>query len=391
MKYLLSLRHAAGQALQSARIVYARKFNTELHQRAQRLEAQFLARVGVAPPDDDPADHAYSPTMAPQDNDQSANMPGVFDQLTIGDCTGNTITAFMMYCLKVAGLPVAVLARLFPYWWSRYYDGTTGDVGATPRSMCRAVKNKGICTEDLMPYSSFDSAPGNAALTDALRRKLLAFSVIKHDPDDTHKTHDTMSSARAEGNVVAFAFICKRWMFYMSGPLFSSGHLPPNPMPAGMDDDVGGHIVITTGNNADWNIFQNSWGTGWGDNGRGSFHRLLMYGNSWFPMDVRVLHGAVIDGQTITLGPVPDVPLTLGQIADMRATFQRLRLGTVQPDGSFAWTAPVTGITYHVAIEAMKSVAYSYAQMEQITGLPAANIQAFAEGDPEATAAYRAL
>lgn len=356
--------------------------------KAQALEA-YVRSVGVQPSSVDDRDIVFTPRVQATANRLVRDdiFPRVEDQGNVGRCTGETMTTIAEAILNTARPyqpGIHDLSPQFNYFYSRKYDGSVGDVGASPRSMCRSAKNYGICTEALWPdASSVDVEPDSAARNYALTQRLGQYEVIEWNKDNPHDLIYQVESAMAEGLLVAFAFFCKRWMFYIDGPLGSAGHSQAamgNTDP--MNEIVGGHIVPLMG--YDRSLFpasggsmiaQNSWGTDWGAGGLWSINYMQFIAPS-FAMEVRVFR----DFAEVSIAPPIWQPLTLEQIVAYKQRLADLGLN------NFA-SASATELI--AAWEALRRFGCDAAQAAQVTDFPPSSINMFLAAHPALVAAWK--
>lgn len=113
----------------------------------------------------------------PKKTDLRANCPPVFDQGMLGSCTANVgVAAYMM--LKNFSNE---LSRLYLYYEERRLEGTTEkDVGATMRSIGKALNKTGVCLEPLWPYvaENYDDDPPENADSDAAGREIASYKML---------------------------------------------------------------------------------------------------------------------------------------------------------------------------------------------------------------------
>lgn len=220
----------------------------------------------------DPRDagHVYSasPALArqlPATADLRKQMPPIYDQLTIGSCTGNAAAALVQAELMRRGLPEGkhTPSRLAIYYGARSLEGTTdSDAGAEIRDTFKYIAANGILFEDGpggWPYdiAKFRDRPPVPSFT--------LPETFHYRPVPQDATH--IMASLAEGRPVAFGFVCYSGLDDpetakndFSDP--AAGHLV---MPKQNEAPLGGHAVVLVGYDfaAQNFLVRNSWGA-WG-------------------------------------------------------------------------------------------------------------------------------
>jgi hypothetical protein len=334
---------------------------------------------------EDDRDIVFVPRVIPTSPkiDRSSIFPQVQDQGSIGICTGETMTTISEAIENTKRVYVPntdELSRRYNYFFSRQYDGLVGDTGATPRSMCRSAKNYGIPPESVWPYSlDIDTVPPQSVVDLAKNKRLGQYEVIQINKDDRKGTIAQIESALAEGCLLALAFFCKRWVFYVNGPVGSSGH-SQGPMGAQdpLNEIVGGHIVPMYGydrtlypESGGAFLIQNSWGTSWGDNGRWSINYMLATAPD-FAMEIRVFRGFA----GITLAEPASVVLTPAQVAEDKTLLLSLGACTTV-NGAFA-PVSIPNLHHYVIYSELVKRGRTHTQIGQVLGLSKEDIDGFA-------------
>ena len=108
--------------------------------------------------------------------------PYVFEvehQGTLGTCTANAGCSALELLYKKNNT-VVDLSRLFVYWYSRKLGNITGDNGAYPRDLCKALKQYGACYEKNWKYdvTNLEKEPEAALLTEAEQFKIVSYEQI---------------------------------------------------------------------------------------------------------------------------------------------------------------------------------------------------------------------
>jgi C1A family cysteine protease len=189
-------------------------------------------------------------------------MPAVYDQGSIGSCSGQAIAAALEYDRAKQGLDVWTPSRLFIYYYERYLENSVAsDSGATLRDGFKVVNSNGFCKETTWPYfvNQFATQPSQVAIDEAKK-----YTVVKYQSVD--QTPQAIQNALTSGYPICFGI-----SVYES---FESNQVAINgvvPMPSIFESSLGGHAILLVGKieSKKQYIFRNSWGTAWGDGGYG--------------------------------------------------------------------------------------------------------------------------
>lgn len=219
---------------------------------------------GCTPDAPDARDHIYSGFFnrkKPQPARASvrALMPPVYDQETLGACTGNGLAAFMVFLHMKLFSDGTPLSRLYIYWCERFIEGTVNeDSGAMIRDGIKAIAKHGVCDERFCPYviADFKNKPSEAAYLDAIPRTISVYQRILTLAD--------MKQCLVDGYPFVFGF--QVFESFESDTVAQTGTVP---MPTSVDRNLGGHCVLAVGYDDATQRFEcrNSWGDGWGDGG----------------------------------------------------------------------------------------------------------------------------
>ena len=209
-----------------------------------------------------PGDAPFSPTT---DLSLSPAMPAVYDQLSLGSCTANAISANVQYDLARQGLESFMPARLFVYFNERDIEGTTGqDAGAEIRDGIKTINSLGVCPESEWPYNvdQFAIKPSDSCYVDALKAKSVQYEAVNQDLN-------TILACLTQNLPVVIGFTV--YQSFEGDTVAATGIMP---MPADAEGVLGGHAVLVVGVNASTEMFngippqyfkvRNSWGSGWG-------------------------------------------------------------------------------------------------------------------------------
>lgn len=184
----------------------------------------------------------------------------VFDQKSLGSCTGNALAAEVAFDQDNQHLPHFIPSRLFIYYFERLIEGTVGqDAGAQLRNGCKALATYGVPREIYWPYdiSQFTAAPPQAVQSVALLHRALAY----------HRVPQTEAGIRwclASGFPFVFGFTV--FGSFETAAVAASGIVE---LPAVGENILGGHAVVAVGYDQASRrvICRNSWGEAWGDHG----------------------------------------------------------------------------------------------------------------------------
>ena len=185
------------------------------------------------------------------------------DQGQLGSCTANGIAQGVYVAEMVAGLPAAVLARLWLYFEERALENTTSeDAGANIGDGYTMLAAKGIPPESCYPYdiAKFKNDPGPEV-------DRLAFDSRGTIGVQYHPISSTGSALISD---VEKALTAK--MAVVFGCLVSEAFCSTQPSgtvqaPGPSDQIAGGHCLTIIGHDHANRMakVKNSWGDDWGD------------------------------------------------------------------------------------------------------------------------------
>lgn len=185
-------------------------------------------------------------------------MPDIYDQGSVGSCTGNSAAAAVQYERRKQGLaPDFVPSRLFIYYNARSYEGDTDqDAGAEIRDAIAGVVQYGAPPETDWPYdvAQVTTAPSGQAFNAGQLDLALQYVRV---PQGVWNLKQCLAQAQP----VVFGFSV--YESFESDAVAQSGAVP---MPGPDEEMVGGHAVLLVGYNdiaQRWTV-RNSWGPGWG-------------------------------------------------------------------------------------------------------------------------------
>ena len=221
-----------------------------------------------------PKDHSFHPTklkvsvpcLTPLpplvDLRDSGLLDPVYDQGSLGSCSGNAFAGAYNYELRFQGLAPLTPnpSRLFLYYAEREIEGTVNqDSGAMLGDGCKALNQSGICSEKIWGYDidKFTVKPINEAYTEAANHKLLQFNAV-HDLNDIK--HSLANKKPVVMGIMLYAS-------FETNDVATTGIVP---MPdTNMEECLGGHAVLCVGYNdsKQWLVVRNSWSMAWGSGG----------------------------------------------------------------------------------------------------------------------------
>jgi C1A family cysteine protease len=219
---------------------------------------------------DDPRDYiAKIPVKAdqlPESADLRQYAREIENQGHVGSCVGNAVASELELYGEALLNVSKNFSRLFIYWNARYLSGLQDeDNGAYLRDGVKCCNKWGICTEDIWPY---DENEVNTRPSDEAYEAARPNRVIRYERIDVGDINTVKGFLAFEKKSVVIGMGLGEKFFDISGPLEDQDYPPINN-----DDNqyVGGHAMNIVGYDDNLNggsfIVENSWGTGWGDNG----------------------------------------------------------------------------------------------------------------------------
>jgi len=199
-------------------------------------------------------------TNLPQSADLRPGCPPVYDQLTIGSCTGNAWAGIDEFVKMKQKQAYFTPSRLFIYYNERLLEGTVKtDSGAELRDGIKTLIKQGVCPETEWPYNvkKFAKKPCKKCYRDALKNEVIQYLAVT-------QIENQLKGCLAAGYPYVFGFTV--YSSFMADQVAQTGIMP---MPGANDSVLGGHAVMAAGySDADkWYIIRNSWGENWGDKG----------------------------------------------------------------------------------------------------------------------------
>ena len=184
-----------------------------------------------------------------------------YDQGQLGSCTGNGNARVFAHRYYIETKVLDMFARLFAYYNGRLLEDNTGvDSGAQVRDVMKGMAKYGMPLEKDWPYiiSKFAVTPPKNVYAIAKKELALRYMSVKVDLN-------TIKQSLAQGNPLVFGFTV--FNSFESNEVAQSGVMP---MPKKGEKRLDGHCVVMDGYSDAKQILwcENSWGTGWGQQGR---------------------------------------------------------------------------------------------------------------------------
>lgn len=213
----------------------------------------------------------------PESVDMRKYSPGIYDQGIIGSCVAHSICAAVQLRNNYVNgqqysvthwtvgkkKPVFKPSRLALYWHARMQEGSSSheDSGSSMHAGLIAMENYKLCDEKYWPYetSQYTREPPMIAYTKANEYSNVKYTKVSQELD-------TIRYTLHKGYPIVFGIVA--YPTIKSKQMIRDGKVP---MPKKNEQYIGGHALLIVGYNDKDKTFtiQNSWGTGWGDNGFG--------------------------------------------------------------------------------------------------------------------------
>ena len=200
----------------------------------------------------------------------------ILNQGTLGSCTANAISVAVSIC---SNKRINDLCRLYQYFNSKILDNSTplSDTGATSQNSINALKLYSCCGENLFPYisSNYIKPVPISCFKNTYNITNVVYSYINQDSNMTLNLYNcllnTNNKTKLSGVIVGFRV-------YQSFYNITNNGIVPLPNTK-KENLLGGHCVaivglkniVVNGRSNLYIVFQNSWGTSWGDKGYGYF------------------------------------------------------------------------------------------------------------------------
>lgn len=194
----------------------------------------------------------------PEVVDMRSRSPAVYDQGSIGSCTGQSLAYLYQY--DVRELPSWIPSRLFIYYQERVIMGTVKrDSGAHLRDGIKALAKWGVCRETTWPYieNKFATKPSMRAYLEARKNKILGYYRVDQSLNELRRV-------LAINEPIAFGFDV-----FPSFETIEVARTGVAQMPKPGEKSIGGHAVALVGYDHPSRRFivRNSWGVHWGQQG----------------------------------------------------------------------------------------------------------------------------
>ena len=201
---------------------------------------------------------------------------GVFNQGNLGSCAP---TALAVAISVATNGKINDSCRLYTYFITASLQGTNPlqDNGSTTKEIIQCLKNYSCCPEPYFPYvpSNFLKIPPLSCFQNTYPLKKVIYSYIAQDRNMWANIQNSILNVihQVKGGFTGMIVGFRVYSSFMSSQATTTGIIPiPKPS---KEQSLGGHCValvgyvtLATGN---YVVFQNSWGTGWGNGGFGYF------------------------------------------------------------------------------------------------------------------------
>ena len=211
---------------------------------------------GWHPQPNDERDYKFTLTtnvnVLPKTVDLRSKMSEVYDQQSLGSCTGNGVASIVQH-LDLNFMP----SRLFIYYNERLLENTImEDAGANIRDGIKTINQYGVCSENDWIYDikKFTEKPSDKCYLEAQKKVSLSYYAVNQLEQD-------LKTALSQGFPIVFGFLVKA--SFENNVTATTGIYKPS------GKIVGGHCIVIVGYDDVKKSFlmRNSWGKNWGLNG----------------------------------------------------------------------------------------------------------------------------
>ena len=175
----------------------------------------------------------------------------ILNQHSEGACTGFALAAAINYQYQLEGEPIRVSPRML-YEMARRFDEWPGEEydGSSLRGAIKGWANMGVCEESFWPYR-------------VTRKGDLTVRRAKNA-----RSHTLGAYYRIEPDIVHYhAALNETGVIVVSAQVHSGWNEPEDGVIVHEREVIGGHSFAVTGYDERGFWVQNSWGSGWGDEG----------------------------------------------------------------------------------------------------------------------------
>ena len=201
---------------------------------------------------------------------------GVFNQGDLGSCAP---TALAVAISVASNGTINDACRLYTYFITQSLQGTNPlkDNGSSTQAIIQSLKSYSCCPEKYFPYlsSNYLKIPPLPCFQNTYSLKKVIYSYIAQDANMWANIQNSILNVihQVKGGFTGLTLGFRVYSSFMTAQVAKNGIVPmPNPS---KERSLGGHCValvgyvtLPTGN---YVVFQNSWGTGWGNGGFGYF------------------------------------------------------------------------------------------------------------------------
>jgi C1A family cysteine protease len=196
----------------------------------------------------------------PSEVDQRHLCAPVGDQGRVGSCTGFMGTRLLGFDRNKQNLDPFSYSELFLYYKTRLKEGTASvDGGATIKDTIQTAIKIGVCSEELWPYveTNVTKKPPKACDQDAILHHGITYMRV---PQNLLHMKSVIYSENAIGVGISV------YESFEYDEVLKTGNVP---LPQTGERLLGGHAILLVGFSDEKRCFiaQNSWGTGFGDQG----------------------------------------------------------------------------------------------------------------------------